>query len=219
MLDKPLEHSLDLAFRIAYDKSHEFMTLEHLLLALLENDEIKKIFLACSVDMVSLHIELNAFIETNPSIPEIHAQKLDIQPTIAFERVLQRAIFHVQSSGKTEVTASSVLVAMFSEEESQAVYFLKKASLSRLDVVNYLSHGMEKHPDSVVFHETENRSEKAEESDEMPFTINLNERVLAGKIDPLIGREKELERCVQILCRRRKNNPLLVGESGVGKTA
>ena len=219
MLDKPLEHSLDLAFRIAYEKSNEFMTLEHLLLALLENDEIKKILLACSVDIVSLHIELSEFLDTNPSLSDIQNEKLEVQPTIAFERVLQRAIFHVQSSGKTEVSASNVLVAIFSEQESQAAYFLKKSSLSRLDVVNYISHGMEKHPDSITFHEQEPVEAAAEESDEMPFTVNLNEQVIAGKIDPLIGREKELERCVQILCRRRKNNPLLVGESGVGKTA
>jgi len=219
MLDKPLEHSLDLAFRIAYEKSHEFMTLEHLLLALLENDEIKKILLACSVDIVSLHIELNGFLDTNPSLSDIKNEKLEVQPTIAFERVLQRAIFHVQSSGKTEVSASNVLVAIFSEQESQATYFLKKSSVSRLDVVNYISHGMEKHPDSIISHEPEQVEAQGQEEDEMPFTINLNELVVAGGIDPLIGREKELERCVQILCRRRKNNPLLVGESGVGKTA
>lgn len=219
MLDKPLEHSLDLAFRIAYEKYHEFMTLEHLLLALLENDEIKKILLACSVDIVSLHIELSEFLDTNPSLPEVKNEKLEIQPTVAFERVLQRAIFHVQSSGKTEVSASNVLVAIFSEQESQAAYLLKKSNLSRLDVVNYLSHGMDKHVDNIVFHESEQVEAKTEENDDMPFTINLNEQVVAGVIDPLIGREKELERCVQILCRRRKNNPLLVGESGVGKTA
>ena len=219
MLDKPLERSLDLAFRIAYEKAHEFMTLEHLLLALLENNEIKKIFTACSVDIVSLHLELSEFLDTNPSLSEIKKQELEIQPTIAFERVLQRAIFHVQSSGNSEVSGSSVLVAIFSEQESQAVYFLKKSNLSRLDVVNYISHGMEKHTSTVEFHEPEEVEERVEESEEMPFTINLNEQVVAGVIDPLIGREKELERCVQILCRRRKNNPLLVGESGVGKTA
>jgi len=219
MLDKPLEHSLDLAFRIAYEKYHEFMTLEHLLLALLENDEVKKILQACSVDIVSLHIELTNFLETNPSLSDVKTEKLEVQPTIAFERVLQRAIFHVQSSGKSEVSASNVLVAIFSEQESQATYLLKKSNLSRLDVVNYLSHGTEKHPDSITFHEPEQAEMAEEESNEMPFTVNLNEQVVAGSIDPLIGREKEVERCVQILCRRRKNNPLLVGESGVGKTA
>lgn len=219
MLDKPLERSLDLAFRIAYEKSHEFMTLEHLLLALLDNNEVKKILNACSVDITSLHIEISEFLNTSPAIPEVKNQELEIQPTIAFERVLQRAIFHVQSSGGTEVTAASVLVAMFSEQESQAVYFLKKANLSRLDVVNYLSHGIEKNEEPIEFPEAQEAEVKVNEKEEMSFTVNLNEQVEAGTIDPLIGREKELERCIQILCRRRKNNPLLVGESGVGKTA
>ncbi|MFT6987082.1 MAG: ATP-dependent Clp protease ATP-binding subunit ClpA [Psychromonas sp.] len=219
MLDKALENSLDLAFHFAFEKSHEFMTVEHLLLALLENDEIKKLLTACSVDLVSLHIEIATFLESIPAIPEVQTQQIEIQPTIAFERVLQRAIFHVQSSGTVDVSAASVLVAIFSEQESQAVYFLKKAHLSRLDVVNYISHGIAKPTDSApeFFQEQEERETIVEE--EMPFTVNLNEQVEAGIIDPLIGRDKEIERCVQILCRRRKNNPLLVGEAGVGKTA
>ncbi|PKF63413.1 ATP-dependent Clp protease ATP-binding subunit ClpA [Psychromonas sp. psych-6C06] len=221
MLDKALENSLDLAFRFAFEKSHEFMTVEHLLLALLENEEIKTLLTACSVDMVSLHIEILSYLENTPSVPEVHTQEIEIQPTIAFERVLQRAIFHVQSSGSTEVSAGSVLVALFSEQESQAVYLLKKANLSRLDVVNYISHGIAKSADSAptLYHEQAATEEPAENKEEMQFTINLNERVAAGEIDPLIGRDKEVERCVQILCRRRKNNPLLVGEAGVGKTA
>ncbi len=221
MLDKALENSLDLAFHFAFEKSHEFMTVEHLLLALLENDEIKTLLTACSVDLVSLHIEIVTFLESIPSIPEVQTQKIEIQPTIAFERVLQRAIFHVQSSGSTEVSAASVLVAIFSEQESQAVFFLKKAHLSRLDVVNYISHGITKSADSApeFFQEQVNNETVIEQTEEMPFTINLNEQVEAGIIDPLIGRDKEVERCVQILCRRRKNNPLLVGEAGVGKTA
>jgi ATP-dependent Clp protease ATP-binding subunit ClpA len=221
MLDKELENSLDLAFRIAFEKSHEFMTVEHLLLSLLENEEIKTLLTACSVDIVSLHLELISFLENTPAIPEVHTQEIEIQPTIAFERVLQRAIFHVQSSGSTEVSAGSVLVAIFSEQESQAVYFLKKAHLSRLDVVNYISHGISKTTESTtpIFNEQENHEMAVEAKDEMPYTINLNEQVEIGNIDPLIGRDKEVERCVQILCRRRKNNPLLVGEAGVGKTA
>ena len=221
MLDKALENSLDLAFRIAFEKSHEFMTVEHLLLALLENDEIKNLFTACSVDIVSLHLEIIAFLENSPAIPEVHTQEIEIQPTIAFERVLQRAIFHVQSSGATEVSAGSVLVAIFSEQESQAVYFLKKAHLSRLDVVNYLSHGISKPTGSALplFPAEEHSETEAEDPENMPYTINLNKQVEAGGIDPLIGRDKELERCIQVLCRRRKNNPLLVGEAGVGKTA
>ncbi|MFT7052732.1 MAG: ATP-dependent Clp protease ATP-binding subunit ClpA [Psychromonas sp.] len=221
MLDKALENSLDLAFRIAFEKSHEFMTVEHLLLALLENDEIKNLFTACSVDIVSLHLEIIAFLENSPAIPEVHTQEIEIQPTIAFERVLQRAIFHVQSSGATEVSAGSVLVAIFSEQESQAVYFLKKAHLSRLDAVNYLSHGISKPTGSTIplFPAEEHSETVAEDPENMPYTINLNKQVEAGGIDPLIGRDKELERCIQVLCRRRKNNPLLVGEAGVGKTA
>ncbi|MGB5446951.1 MAG: ATP-dependent Clp protease ATP-binding subunit ClpA [Psychromonas sp.] len=223
MLDKALENSLDLAFRIAFEKSHEFMTVEHLLLALLENDEIKTLLTACSVDIVSLHLEIISFLESLPARPEVHTQEIEIQPTIAFERVLQRAIFHVQSSGGTEVSAGSVLVAIFSEQESQAVYFLKKAHLSRLDVVNYLSHGISKAPESIlpVFQaqDPDHNEREVESSEQMPYTINLNEQVEAGAIDPLIGRDKEVERCIQVLCRRRKNNPLLVGEAGVGKTA
>ncbi|WP_413701632.1 ATP-dependent Clp protease ATP-binding subunit ClpA [Psychromonas sp. KJ10-10] len=221
MLDKALENSLDLAFRFAFEKSHEFMTVEHLLLALLENEEIKVLLNACSVDMVSLHVDILAYLENTPAVPDVQTQKIEIQPTIAFERVLQRAIFHVQSSGRTEVSAGSVLVAMFSEQESQAVYLLKKANLSRLDVVNYISHGISKSADvpPAIFNEQEQVEQATEPKDEMQFTVNLNEQVEAGEIDPLIGRDKEVERCVQILCRRRKNNPLLVGEAGVGKTA
>ena len=221
MLDKALENSLDLAFHFAFEKAHEFMTVEHLLLALLENEEVKKLLTACSVDLVSLHIEIATFLESIPVIPEVRTQQIEIQPTIAFERVLQRAIFHVQSSGAAEVSAASVLVAIFSEQESQAVYLLKKAHLSRLDVVNYISHGITKPADSAVeFLQSQEESETViEQAEAMPFTINLNEQVEAGSIDPLIGRDKEIERCVQILCRRRKNNPLLVGEAGVGKTA
>ncbi len=216
MLDKALENSLDLAFHFAFEKSHEFMTVEHLLLALLENGEIKTLLTACSVDLVSLNIEINSFLETLPAIPEVQLQQIEIQPTIAFERVLQRAIFHVQSSGNNEVSAASVLVAIFSEQESQAVYYLKKAHLSRLDVVNFIAHGISKSgvPSIEPIREEDNlESVVAESNDEMPFTINLNEQVAAGSIDPLIGRDAEVERCVQILCRRRKNNPLLVGES------
>jgi len=221
MLDKELENSLDLAFHFALEKSHEFMTVEHLLLALLENNEIKTLLTACNVDIVSLHLEVVSFLESIPMDPDIRAQKVEIQPTIAFERVLQRAIFHVQSSGNTEVSSSNVLVAIFSEQESQAVYLLRKAHLSRLDVVNYISHGIRKSSDSLpeVFRNQDNDEVPQEQAEETPYIINLNERVEKGQIDPLIGREKEVERCVQILCRRRKNNPLLVGEAGVGKTA
>lgn len=195
MLNKALENSLDLAFRFAFEKSHEFMTVEHLLLALLENDEIKTLLSACSVDIVSLHIEIARYLENTPAIPEVHTQEVEIQPTIAFERVLQRAIFHVQSSGSTDVSAGSVLVAIFSEQESQAVFLLKKANLSRLDVVNYISHGISKSTHtSPIIYEEEIAEAVVESVDEMPFTINLNEQVVAGRIDPLIGRDKEVQR-------------------------
>ena len=162
MLDKALENSLDLAFHFALEKAHEFMTVEHLLLALLENNEVKTLLTACSVDLASIHLELVKFLDSIPAIPEVQSQKIEIQPTIAFERVLQRAIFHVQSSGNTEVSSSNVLVAIFSEQESQAVYFLRKAHLSRLDVVNYISHGISKpadlHP-NVLHKQEENVKE------------------------------------------------------------
>ncbi|AGH81787.1 ATP-dependent Clp protease ATP-binding protein ClpA [Psychromonas sp. CNPT3] len=221
MLDKPLENSLDLAFRFAFEKSHEFMTVEHLLLALLENQESKALLKACSVDLGALHLDLVAFLENSPVRPEVLTHEIEIQPTIAFERVLQRAIFHVQSSGHTDVSANSVLVAIFSEQESHAVFLLKRAKLTRLDVVNYISHGMIAPIEdaSMAIYQQQSTEKVIEEHEELAFTINLNEQVEAGHIDPLIGRDKEVERCIQILCRRRKNNPLLVGEAGVGKTA
>ena len=219
MLDKALENSLDLAFRYALEQSHEFITAEHLLLALLENTQVKTLLTECGVNIVQLHVEILKFLETIPAIEDIIARKIEIQPTLAFERILQRAIFHVQSSGNEQVSANNVLVAIFSEQESQAVYLLKMAKLTRLDAVNYLSHGTNKPADNPVevFHGEEDQNEQAES--QAKYLINLNQRVTEGKIDPLIGREKEVERCIQILCRRRKNNPLLVGEAGVGKTA
>ena len=219
MLDKALEHSLDLAFRYAFEQSHEFTTAEHLLLALLENAPVKILLADCGVNIVSLHVEISKFLNTIPAVEQIREGQLEIQPTLAFERILQRAIFHVQSSGSNQVSASNVLVAIFSEQESQAVYLLKSAGLSRLTVVNYISHGAGKQSETTieVFHVDESENEQT--STETSYLINLNNRVVEGKIDPLIGREKEVERCIQILCRRRKNNPLLVGEAGVGKTA
>ncbi|WP_094752251.1 ATP-dependent Clp protease ATP-binding subunit ClpA [Psychromonas sp. CD1] len=221
MLDKPLEKTLDLAFRFAFEKSHEFMTVEHLLLALLENEESKKLLKACSVDLTALNMELVAFLEHSPVRPEVLTHKVEIQPTIAFERVLQRAIFHVQSSGHTDVSANSVLVAIFGEQESHAVFLLKKENLTRLDVVNYISHGTTSPIEdaSLAIFQEQKPETVTEEEEGLAFTINLNAQVESGRIDPLIGREKEVERCIQILGRRRKNNPLLVGEAGVGKTA
>jgi len=220
MLNKDLEISLNMAFRQAKDSRHEFMTVEHLLLALLDNPSSIEALKACGADMGKIRKELLDFIaETTPVIPEGEIER-ETQPTLGFQRVLQRAVFHVQSSGKSEVTGSNVLVAIFSEQESQAAYFLKKSDISRLDIVNFISHGISKieHVDSPQ------TAEDVQVAEDEPRTIdnfstNLNEEAKKGNIDPLIGRNSELERTLQVLSRRRKNNPLFVGEAGVGKTA
>ena len=220
MLNKDLEVSLNMAFRQAKDSRHEFMTVEHLLLALLDNPSSIEALNACGADMGKIRKELLDFIaETTPVIPEGEIER-ETQPTLGFQRVLQRAVFHVQSSGKSEVTGSNVLVAIFSEQESQAAYFLKKSDISRLDIVNFISHGISK----IEHIESPQTSEDVQISEEEPRTIdnfatNLNEEAKKGNIDPLIGRDSELERTLQVLSRRRKNNPLFVGEAGVGKTA
>jgi ATP-dependent Clp protease ATP-binding subunit ClpA len=200
------------------------MTVEHLLLALLENGAAKEALLACQADLDTLRYELDVFIDkTTPLIPESDESR-ETQPTLSFQRVLQRAVFHVQSSGRNEVTGANVLVAIFSEQESQAAYLLKKHDISRLDIVNYISHGITKasssgeEPSSDSFG-TEGAEEVSSEERLENFATNLNQLAKQGQIDPLIGRDFELERTVQVLCRRRKNNPLLVGEAGVGKTA
>jgi ATP-dependent Clp protease ATP-binding subunit ClpA len=225
MLSKDLEYTLNDAFRGARAKRHEFMTVEHLLLALLDNNDAIRVLKACGADIASLRGDLVEFVDaTTPLIPEDEDQR-DTQPTLGFQRVLQRAVFHVQSSGKSEVTGANVLVAIFSEQESQAVFFLKTQSVARLDVVNYMTHGISKvsndgdsaEPGHVGSEES--RGEEGESSPLDSFATNLNLEAIAGHIDPLIGRIDEVERVAQILARRRKNNPLLVGESGVGKTA
>ncbi|NAX36028.1 ATP-dependent Clp protease ATP-binding subunit ClpA, partial [Vibrio sp. V27_P1S3P104] len=224
MLNKELESSLNGAFARARDKRHEFMTVEHLLLALLENDAAKDALLACQADIDTLRQELDQFIDqTTPLIPANDDMR-ETQPTLSFQRVLQRAVFHVQSSGRNEVTGANVLVAIFSEQESHAAYLLKKNDISRLDIVNFISHGITKisgasdDPAADAFSpgnlDDTNGDERLES-----FASNLNQLAKQGQIDPLIGRDKELERTIQVLCRRRKNNPLLVGEAGVGKTA
>ncbi|MFT5758046.1 MAG: ATP-dependent Clp protease ATP-binding subunit ClpA [Alteromonadaceae bacterium] len=221
MLNKDLEISLNLAFRQAKDLRHEFMTVEHLLLALLENPSSIDALTACGANMPSLKKELLAFIsETTPVIPDGEGER-ETQPTLGFQRVLQRAVFHVQSSGKSEVNGSNVLVAIFSEQESQAAYFLKKSDISRLDIVNYISHGISKIEHHENAHPTDDNTSSTEEEPRTieNFASNLNEEALKGNIDPLIGRDDELERTLQVLSRRRKNNPLFVGEAGVGKTA
>ncbi|CZY88729.1 ATP-dependent Clp protease ATP-binding subunit ClpA [Enterobacter hormaechei] len=223
MLNQELELSLNMAFARAREHRHEFMTVEHLLLALLSNPSAREALEACSVDLVALRQELEAFIEqTTPVLPASEEER-DTQPTLSFQRVLQRAVFHVQSSGRSEVTGANVLVAIFSEQESQAAYLLRKHEVSRLDVVNFISHGTRKDEPNQASDpsgQINSNEEQAGGEERMEnFTTNLNQLARVGGIDPLIGRDKELERAIQVLCRRRKNNPLLVGESGVGKTA
>ena len=221
MLSKELESSLNRAFNDARDKRHEYITVEHLLLALLDNSSANSVLQACGADLSLIRSELNEYLEKNtPVFSDVVSG--EVQPTLGFQRVLQRAVFHVQSSGKKEVVGANVLVAMFGEQESQAVYLLGKQGVSRLDVVNYISHGIAKVSDETQKIEHESREEPAGDAENQPlenFATNLNQRAMQGHIDPLIGREDEIERTIQILCRRRKNNPLLVGEAGVGKTA
>jgi ATP-dependent Clp protease ATP-binding subunit ClpA len=224
MLNKDLELTLNVAFREARTRRHEFMTVEHLLLALLDNPSASEALIACGVNIGGLKYELVEFInETTPVIPDLEEER-ETQPTLGFQRVLQRAVFHVQSSGKQEVTGVNVLVAIFSEQESQAVYLLKKNDVSRLDIVNFISHGIAKSDDELGDDPDDINEEVQEvQNDEQTklesFTTNLNAQARDGHIDPLIGRDNEVERAVQVLCRRKKNNPLLVGEAGVGKTA
>jgi len=225
MLSKELEFTLNLAFKEAREHRHEFMTVEHLLLALLDNSAAADVMKSCGADLEKLKKELAGFLdETTPLLPPSDSR--ETQPTLGFQRVLQRAVFHVQSSGKKEVTGANVLVAIFSEQESQAAYFLNKQDITRLDVVNYISHGISKtvgeHQENEAESEAEGAAVSTEATQKKPlenFASNLNEMAMKGKIDPLIGRQHEVERTIQILCRRRKNNPLYVGEAGVGKTA
>ncbi|MBD2814020.1 ATP-dependent Clp protease ATP-binding subunit ClpA [Xenorhabdus sp. Flor] len=221
MLNQELELSLNIAFAKARDNRHEFMTVEHLLLALLSNTSAREALEACKVDLAILRQELENFItQTTPLLSENDDR--DTQPTLSFQRVLQRAVFHVQSSGRSEVSGANVLVAIFSEQESQAAYLLRKHDVSRLDVVNFISHGTRKDElDSEPHHNVNPvQEEQVIGEDRLEnFTTNLNLLAQKGQIDPLVGRQHELERTIQVLCRRRKNNPLFVGESGVGKTA
>ncbi len=223
MLDNELEITLNRAFRDARTRRHEFITVEHLLLALLDNPAASRVLRACGAEVQQLRRELEAFIkETAPLLA--FSDERDTQPTLGFQRVLQRAVFHVQSSGKREVTGANVLVALFGERESQAVYLLNRHEVTRLDVVNYLSHGITRGEEPRGDGSGGQPDPEAEPSEggKTPleaYAVNLNKLARAGKIDPLIGRRHEVERTIQILCRRRKNNPLYVGEAGVGKTA
>ena len=226
MLDKELEHTLNDAFRRIRERRHEFMTVEHLLLALLDNRSAAEVLKSCGANLNVLHNELVKFIDDNSTILPDNDER-ETQPTLGFQRVLQRAVFHVQSSGKKEVTGANVLVAIFGERESHAVFLLSRQNIARLDVVNFIAHGIAKVPEEERGTGQENQSGEGEQAageEGGPgaldsYAVNLNEQARAGKIDPLIGRANEVERTIQILCRRRKNNPLYVGEAGVGKTA
>ena len=231
MIAQELEVSLHMAFVEARQQRHEFITVEHLLLALLDNPSASEVLKACSANIDDLRKSLTQFIADNT--PQVAGtEDVDTQPTLGFQRVIQRAIMHVQStgSGKKEVTGANVLVAIFGEKDSHAVYYLHQQGVTRLDVVNFIAHGIRKSdppetgktdadglPEEGAPAAAGERTEKASPLEQ--FTVNLNQQAKEGKIDPLIGREYEVERTIQILCRRRKNNPLLVGEAGVGKTA
>ena len=227
MIAQELEVSLHMAFVEARQQRHEFITVEHLLLALLDNPSAAEVLRACSANVEDLRKALSNFIKDNT--PQVAGtDDVDTQPTLGFQRVIQRAIMHVQSTGngKKEVTGANVLVAIFGEKDSHAVYYLHQQGVTRLDVVNFIAHGIKKSDppepqksgeSAAENEETAEKNEKASPLEQ--YTQNLNVQAMAGKIDPLIGREYEVERVIQILCRRRKNNPLLVGEAGVGKTA
>jgi ATP-dependent Clp protease ATP-binding subunit ClpA len=233
MLDKELEYTLNMAFKEARNKRHEFVTVEHLLLSLLDNSSALEVLKACGANINRLRTNLIEFIDrTTPIIP-LNVHDRDTQPTLGFQRVIQRAVFQVQSSGKTEVAGANVLAAIFSEQESQSVYFIRQENISRLDVINFIAHGAAKpkssgaapredHPFSPNPYSSEEGENGQDETGTSPlelYTTNLNARAKLGLIDPLIGRTEEIERAIQVLCRRRKNNPLLVGDAGVGKTA
>jgi ATP-dependent Clp protease ATP-binding subunit ClpA len=222
VLSNELEYCLNDAFHQAREARHEYLTVEHLLLAIIDTPKVREILRACGADLAKLKQELKEHLDQ--STPRLDAaEEREVQPTLGFQRVLQRAVFHVQSSGKKEVGVSNVLVALFSEKQSHAVYLLNRQHVTRLDVVNYISHGLSK-----IAEERTDKEETTSETERDPesggsalekFTTNLNRLAQEGRIDPLIGRKLEVERTIEILCRRRKNNPLYVGEAGVGKTA
>ncbi len=227
MIAQELEVTLHMAFMDARQKRHEFITVEHLLLAMLDNPTAAEVLRACAVNMDELRKSLADFINQHTPIVS-GSEEVDTQPTLGFQRVIQRAILHVQSSGKKEVNGSNVLVAIFGEKDSHAVFFLHQQGITRLDVVNFISHGITKNSTgSAASGSGTSKAESEQESEQESsaggalenYTQNLNQAALNGRIDPLIGRDSELERVIQVLCRRRKNNPLLAGEAGVGKTA
>src|SRR3990167_634893 len=220
-----LETTLHNALTHASERHHEYATLEHLLLALIEDEHASKVMQACGVDLGDLTDAVTHYLDTELDSLKVE-RDADPSPTSGFQRVVQRAILHVQSSGKDEVTGANVLVALFSERESYAVYFLQQQDMSRLDAVSYLSHGVGKgisapEAQQPKTNEEEKKSQAKEKKDGAldQFTVNLNEKAMEGRVDPLIGRTAEVDRTIQILCRRSKNNPLYVGDPGVGKTA
>ncbi|HVV78512.1 MAG TPA: Clp protease N-terminal domain-containing protein, partial [Pseudolabrys sp.] len=225
---RSLEQSLHRALALANERHHEYATLEHLLLALLDDQDASAVMRACNVEIDKLRRAVTAYLETELENLITDGQE-DSKPTAGFQRVIQRAVIHVQSSGREEVTGANVLVAIFAERESHAAYFLQEQDMTRYDAVNYISHGIAKRPGLSEARPVRGAEEEADSKggDEPKkkgdaleaYCVNLNKKAKDGKIDPLIGRELEVERVVQVLCRRRKNNPLLVGEAGVGKTA
>ena len=224
MLSNELEYCLNDAFHQAREARHEYLTVEHLLLAILDTPKVREILRACGADLAKLKQEIKEHIDqSTPRLDE--SEEREVQPTLGFQRVLQRAVFHVQSSGKKEVGVANVLVAIFSEKQSHAVYLLNRQHVARLDVVNYISHGLSKIAEEKATEKEESTQGEGERDAEgggnalEKYTSNLNRQAQEGKIDPLIGRKLEVERTIEILCRRRKNNPLYVGEAGVGKTA
>src|SRR5476651_2375755 len=232
---RSLEQSLHRALAIANERHHEYATLEHLLLALIDDQDASAVMRACNVDLDKLRRSLTAYLESELENLITDGAE-DSKPTAGFQRVIQRAVIHVQSSGREEVTGANVLVAIFAERESHAAYFLQEQDMTRYDAVNYISHGIAKRPglsdssrsprgaeDDAEPRETRDTKEsgdsKKKEGALDAYCVNLNKKARDGRIDPLIGREAEVQRCIQVLCRRQKNNPLLVGDPGVGKTA
>src|SRR6202044_1997700 len=226
-LSRSLEQALHHAIKLASDRHHEYATLEHLLLALIDDTDASQVMKACNVDMDALRKSVQKYIDEDLATLVMDESE-EAKPTTGFQRVVQRAVLHVQNSGRDEVTGANVLVALFTERESHAVYFLQEQNMNRLDAVSFISHGIAKRP-GMSQQKAPRGAEEEEEGVEKTnkhgtealeaYCVNLNEKAKAGRVDPLIGRESEVERCIQILCRRTKNNPLLVGDPGVGKTA
>ena len=220
MLSRELEDTLRRAMSNAASRSHEFATLEHLLVALTDDADAREVLTACNVDISALLEKLHEYIEVELASIVSHSEELDVQPTASFQRVIQRAIIHTQSSGREVATGANVLVSIFSERESHAVWFLKSLNMTRLDAVSFISHGSSSNVARGTEDPIESDSTEADGKDPLSqYAVNLIAKAAAGRIDPLIGRDRELDRTIQVLCRRTKNNPLYVGDPGVGKTA